>query len=140
MGSVHLQEFANIIWVCFNIKYQIQIFSNTLITIINKSKNSKCSGSLSSTNPNITKQLLKHTNTEIFKFLWYLAVPNFYPWVQSILVRCGQYWSSVVNIGQVGSISVRCGQYWSGQVNIGQVGSILFSQGQYQSIWVNISP
>ena len=48
-------DFSNIIWVCFNIKYQIQIFSNTLKTIINKSKNTKCSGSRSSTNPNITK-------------------------------------------------------------------------------------
>ena len=38
--------------------------------IFNKSKNTKCSESLSSTNPNITKQILQHTNTEIFNFLW----------------------------------------------------------------------
>ena len=33
------------IWVCFNVKYQIQIFSNTQKTYINKSKNTKYSGS-----------------------------------------------------------------------------------------------
>ena len=43
------------IWVCFNTKYQIQIFSNTLKTTIYKSINTKYSGSLNSTNPNITK-------------------------------------------------------------------------------------
>ena len=73
------QEFAKIIWFCVNIKYQIQIFSNTLKTIINKSNNTKCSRSLSSTNPNITKQLLQYTNTEVFKFLRYLVVPPVEP-------------------------------------------------------------
>ena len=62
-------EFSNFIWLWLSRKYQNQIFSNTLRTIINKSKNTKCSRSLNITN----------TNTPNFSKL--IKIPNFYSYV-----------------------------------------------------------
>ena len=71
-------------------------------TIINKSKNTKYSWSLNTTNPNATKYLLKHTNTEIFKFLRYLVIPNFRAWYWLLCLGRWAAWCAWAGLGWSG--------------------------------------
>ena len=68
-------QLFNSICYFFNQKYQIQMFSNTLILTINKSKNTKFSLDVISTNTNNTKFTLGPPNSGIFK-VFQLFVPT----------------------------------------------------------------